>query len=24
MIVSAVAKQRVWRPLADWLAEPGG
>jgi poly[(R)-3-hydroxyalkanoate] polymerase subunit PhaC len=24
MIVSAVAKQRVWRPLADWLAAPGG
>ena len=21
MIVSAVAKRRVWRPLADWLAE---
>lgn len=24
MIVSAVAKQRVWRPLAEWLADPGG
>jgi len=24
MIVSAVAKQRVWRPLADWLAERDG
>lgn len=23
MIVSAVAERRVWRPLADWLADPG-
>jgi poly[(R)-3-hydroxyalkanoate] polymerase subunit PhaC len=23
MIVSAVAERRVWRPLADWLANPG-
>lgn len=23
MMASGVAKSRVWRPLADWLAEPG-